>query len=40
MPGNEDEAAKLLDDYLKRADTRARRAYVGAMQYAPASCSS
>ena len=26
MPGNEDEAAALLDDYLARADTRARLA--------------
>jgi integrase len=24
MPGNEDEAAKLLDEYLARTDTRAR----------------
>ena len=26
MPGNEDEAAGLLDAYLERADTRARTA--------------
>jgi integrase len=26
MPGNEDEAARLLDEYLARADTRARNA--------------
>jgi integrase len=26
MPGNEDEAAALLDAYLTRADTRARTA--------------
>jgi len=28
MPGNEDEAAKLLDDYLKRSDTSARLAQI------------
>jgi integrase len=26
MPGNEDEAAELLESYLRRADTRARLA--------------
>lgn len=30
FPGNEDEAAQLLDDYLLRANTAARRAAVGA----------
>jgi hypothetical protein len=29
MPGNEDEAAALLDAYLERADTRARLAGIG-----------
>lgn len=28
MPGNEDEAAKLLDDYLERANTKARLAQI------------
>ena len=30
MPGNEDEAAGLLDDYLERANTQVRLAQVGA----------
>ena len=30
MPGNEDEAASLLDAYLERADTAARTAAVSA----------
>jgi integrase len=29
MPGNEEEAGQLLDDYLDRANTKARRAAVG-----------
>ena len=29
MPGNEDEAAALLDAYLERADTKARLAQIG-----------
>ena len=29
MPGNEDEAAGLLDAYLARADTAARLAQIG-----------
>jgi integrase len=28
MPGNEDEAAALLDAYLERANTRARMAQI------------
>ncbi len=30
MPGNEDEASALLDNYLERANTRARLAQVAA----------
>jgi integrase len=29
MPGNEDEAAELLDSYLGRATTKARLAQIG-----------
>jgi integrase len=29
MPGNEDEAAELLDSYLGRANTKARLAQIG-----------
>jgi integrase len=29
MPGNEEEAAGLLDAYLERADTAARLAHIG-----------